>query len=702
MLRSRSKPRDLDRQRAEACKMPPAPDSPGKPRLSGGTPSLSERIAALQRRNVSGPSTSTTVSPSSSSQGNTSGSSLLAPPSGGGGAASAVKDRIARLQSRGDGESPLIPRSSFGAPAPNPDVASHAVRQFPGAGGSQAGLRPQLTGAAWLNGMPAANSAALRPQQTGGMWGNQYYGAHAAHPLPRRGPSPTTPSRQVSNPIIHGDAPDAFAELDREAELARMKEAAAAESSEYSPTSPSKATSPRSDGNLPSLPSAPDSSPALPASPPDDKATADGPTSTSSALPELPEAPTETPQVKVEPSPAPPANGQSHEIEIGVRAPEDPGAQRKLENALVSSTSSLRLEPITPTSPSATQGRKTSSGSSGSYVNNPLYTDITDNDDQLLGGGQAFGTLTVLKRSRTGSSSVSDGAHGVGKAALDSMLMDGSDSEEGSQHAEPQSPSQSQRYKRQGSAALDASSILASPKAYKSRNGEPGGSVSVDSVANGSPISRGTSRTATRDDHLQSPVRKGSVGTSGFPPSSPPSLMNAASAISGLPASDSMDSAFTITSNPRTIHESPDRVAEVRRASASTASSASMSQSTNTDGAVSRVSIPRRSASVASSTVSAGSSGGRRAMPAEPPILESAGNGNNGYGNGERASSTTAASSASAAASRAREAIALARSKSQGGRLAKPPPPGRTLTAAELDASDDDYEPGWASIISRK
>jgi hypothetical protein len=47
------------------------------------------------------------------------------------------------------------------------------------------------------------------------------------------------------------------------------------------------------------------------------------------------------------------------------------------------------------------------------------------------------------------------------------------------------------------------------------------------------------------------------------------------------------------------------------------------------------------------------------------------------------------------AAQQAKQAIMAARSKSQSIRK---PPPGRMMTAAEMDASDDEYEPGWASV----
>lgn len=51
------------------------------------------------------------------------------------------------------------------------------------------------------------------------------------------------------------------------------------------------------------------------------------------------------------------------------------------------------------------------------------------------------------------------------------------------------------------------------------------------------------------------------------------------------------------------------------------------------------------------------------------------------------------------AADKARQAVAMGRTKSQSQRLRRPPP-GTMLSAADLDASDDEYEPGWASVTS--
>ncbi len=51
------------------------------------------------------------------------------------------------------------------------------------------------------------------------------------------------------------------------------------------------------------------------------------------------------------------------------------------------------------------------------------------------------------------------------------------------------------------------------------------------------------------------------------------------------------------------------------------------------------------------------------------------------------------------AADKARQAVEMGRTKSQSQRLRRPPP-GTVLSAADLDASDDEYEPGWASVTA--
>lgn len=155
------------------------------PSMPAGATTLSERIAALQRK--ASDSQHRTASPHMvrASSANSSSSSATSPawaPSSTrfSQPPQAVKDRIARFQpSAADlSERPLVPRSSFGAPAPNPDNSGRVLRPYPGAsipgGGSgnwgEGVLRPQMTGSAWLGTGGGPRSPGLKPQMTGPNW----------------------------------------------------------------------------------------------------------------------------------------------------------------------------------------------------------------------------------------------------------------------------------------------------------------------------------------------------------------------------------------------------------------------------------------------------------------------------------------------------------------------------------------------------
>lgn len=230
---------------------------PRRPSTGPGSTSqsLSERIAALQRkasptdlknRPVS-PSTNRSISDSYSSEitnnernsptSPRSTSSLhpsSAATSGGGG----VRDRIARFQSNSTNDV-LIPRSSFGAPAPNPEVSKNSIRKgFSGASGGGTGawgegvLLPQLTGGAW----GGNTNQSLRPQLTGGAWAaaqsaRDYNSSNSGNRWkPKDGlPSPggvvggigdsNVPLASPTGSTIRGSGKDAFAELDEENSL---------------------------------------------------------------------------------------------------------------------------------------------------------------------------------------------------------------------------------------------------------------------------------------------------------------------------------------------------------------------------------------------------------------------------------------------------------------------------------------------------
>lgn len=155
--------------------------------MPAGSSSLSERIAALQRKASSGrgpsstsgstskPSTSSYESSSMtrSTSASSSSSSTLAPSQ-----SQAVRDRIAKFQTKSDEmERPLVPRSSFGAPAPNPDISADRLRVHRPYPGNM--LRPQMTGGGMTTwdrrggGGAAAAGMGMSPQLTGGgVWGN--------------------------------------------------------------------------------------------------------------------------------------------------------------------------------------------------------------------------------------------------------------------------------------------------------------------------------------------------------------------------------------------------------------------------------------------------------------------------------------------------------------------------------------------------
>lgn len=156
------------------------------PQMPAGASSLSERIAALQRK------ASDSTRPTSPGVPRTPSSSMSPSATAPYGSSSlqnqpqAVKDRIARFQQSASefGERPLIPRSSFGAPAPNPENERVRLnRPYPGAAGGGTGnwgegvLRPQMTGGAWLGtgtGSSGFSSprgpSGLMPQLTGPTW----------------------------------------------------------------------------------------------------------------------------------------------------------------------------------------------------------------------------------------------------------------------------------------------------------------------------------------------------------------------------------------------------------------------------------------------------------------------------------------------------------------------------------------------------
>ncbi|CDS02017.1 hypothetical protein [Sporisorium scitamineum] len=160
-----------------------------------------------------------------------------------------------------------MPRSSFGSPAPNPEIRN-ARSQFPGASaGKGTGawgegvLRPQMTGGVWLGagaggGWGDPGSASIRPQMTGG--------AFLGNGAPRTSSfGASRPQRGVSDNIIHGTGRDAFADLDDDLVLTgrnRPEPAESAKSDEgdsYREQLASGAASADAADSLPKLPDTP-------------------------------------------------------------------------------------------------------------------------------------------------------------------------------------------------------------------------------------------------------------------------------------------------------------------------------------------------------------------------------------------------------------------------------------------------------------
>lgn len=163
------------------------------PRMPAGASTLSERIASLQRKASESGAAGESSRPTSPlvRTGRVASEAAAAPrqmssPAGSSsdifprgsapaaGSSQAVRDRIARFQQNGG--DPLIPRSSFGAPAPNPEERGKAVKAYPAAGGwagESPSLRPQMTGG-WGGSSAGGVGRSLMPQATGPItWAGQ-------------------------------------------------------------------------------------------------------------------------------------------------------------------------------------------------------------------------------------------------------------------------------------------------------------------------------------------------------------------------------------------------------------------------------------------------------------------------------------------------------------------------------------------------
>ncbi|SNX81887.1 uncharacterized protein MEPE_00592 [Melanopsichium pennsylvanicum] len=274
----------------------------GQPLPKAGA-SLSERIAALQRK-TSNSARSNKLSPpgtASSASGRLSpGESPSRSPSGGSGI-NAVRDRIAKFQS--SDEKPVMPRSSFGSPAPNPEIRN-ARRQFPGtSAGKGTGawgegvLRPQRTGGVWLGagaggGWGEPGSASLRPQMTGGAFLGNGAPRSSSYGVQRM-------QRGASDNIVHGTGRDAFADLDDDLILTGRNRPEPPPAEDGNPSKEELASSVGTSNGAEALPKLPDT-PTTEIDLEKIHATSGLPQAPGvSAIPEFPEAPSSTPKPSV-------------------------------------------------------------------------------------------------------------------------------------------------------------------------------------------------------------------------------------------------------------------------------------------------------------------------------------------------------------------------------------------------------------------
>ncbi|EPQ26461.1 uncharacterized protein PFL1_06109 [Pseudozyma flocculosa PF-1] len=639
---------------------------------SGAT--LSERIAALQRKTSNPvPSRSGGLSPGSS-HGSSSG--RLSPgdsPSrmGSNGSSNAVRDRIAKFQ--GNDERPLVPRSSFGVGAPNPELLGGARRGYPGSASKGSGawgegvLRPQMTGGVWLGGGSGGGwgdpaTAPMRPQLTGGAFLN------SGGRIPSFGSSSGRMQRGASSDAMPGSGRDAFADLDPDIVLTGRNRPESEEAKPLESGLPShQPVSPTAEGKdgLPQLPDPP----ATDIDPARARQAREGLPATDGSFPTIPEFPT-TPSAVPE-TPRKSSNGQlgvAHgtpdtSIEIGVhgRSPEDVEKLRRKAKDLELEEKPLSADPEEP------WVLQPSSLGPGGEVPKPL-----DPSEVAAASSSTPG----------GTSDTEPWVQGYGKPDAEADALAASSGPV--IPADPRAPGdlpQRAQVERTSSGKVDP----ADPNAHKVMGA--GLLVPHDEVAEAKAEQSGAR--ASQDNGL---AGIGASMISGSGSGSAASNENGASLASGperLPNPPSADSKSTGNGNGIGNGAASTSVAAAD-SSASNLASPAFGSPTNerpsTPGTPQNGSITATNSAAATPTQSsftASPTTSRLLSPAErarQAVAEARSKGSASGGNG------TASSSSSSG-------------KGSSQRLRRPPP-GTVLSAADLDASDDDYEPGWASVIS--
>lgn len=615
---------------------------PRKPGALPANASLADRIAALQKSSSirrTDRSASSAVPGSSNSNGSGNGTDALAGQSrsvsSGAkvGSAAGVKDRIAKFQTIE--AKPLIPKSSFGSPAPmHGERNQNALRPYPGANAAGSGsgswgegvLRPQATGGAWGPGAWqgsdtfAGAGANVRPQMTGNAW----LGVGGSSPSHGRGKSPGPGPRPISPGGSMSRSPlkqrDAFLELDEENDsnllsvngspqkqkpplrrdssfseaqlaaaqvgLGSISRAASTDGSDHPRRTASSDGSSVKASGLPRLPDPPKSEIKVGSLSNEQK-------KIGLQIPTMPPAPSSVPKVI-----SPEGEVSTNDVEIGVANVSPEKLEKMRKRASESYADSFLTSPMSDTS-NESRGLKESEDASAMNGRSALMYDIQS------------------RRREKAASLAARSVHSPDEASLEigKLIIGSNETDDGSLTDSPTMKMQDlpsrAHVQRTNSDRVDPSD----PNAHKVM---------------------GADLLVPQDEIATSNEKKEEQGKPSIP---------------------------TITT--------------------------STSQGTNGDPITTNddlyQTIRPTSTSNESYSVQILDSNGTKKSDAEKA--------------GEEASPQQQQEQQSALASvtQAKEAITAARSKSQ---KIKRPPPGRMMTAAEMDASDDEYEPGWVSVTT--
>lgn len=607
---------------------------PRKPGALPANASLADRIAALQKSSSirrTDRSASSAVPGTHHSNGN--GSDALAGQSrsvsSGSkmGSAAGVRDRIAKFQTTE--AKPLIPKSSFGSPAPmHGERNQNALRPYPGASASGGGsgswgegvLRPQATGGAWQTGSWQGSDtfggagANVRPQMTGNAW----LGIGGSSPSHGRGkspgPRPISPGSSLSrSPLKQRDA---FLELDEENETNLLS----VNGSPQKTKPPMRRDPSFSEAQLAaaqvglgtiSRAASSDGSSEPPGTLPRRAASSDGHSVKASSLPRLPDAP-------------------KTEIRVGSLSDE----QKKI---------GLQI-PTMPPAPSATPKLRSPSG------------EASTNDVEIGVANVSPEKLELLRRSTGDSYADSFLTSPLSDASHDSRVTkEGEDGSSVNGRSALMYDIQSRR--REKAASLAARSVHSPDEASSDI-----GRLVIDS--NGTDDGSASESSAIKTQDLPARAHVQRTDSDRVDPADPRAHKVMGAGL--LVPQDEIETAVE--------HDGQQRKTSIPTITTST------SQSTNgnrlsRDDLYETIRPPSNSNESYSVKI------------LDPTGMQKS----NSEGLNEQQSINVAS------ATQAKDAITAARSKSQ---RIKRPPPGRMMTAAEMDASDDEYEPGWVSVTT--